>query len=94
MDKVDVAKMVTKENAKKQVNGSVYSNQKGHIDFHSLDELPMKSQGDKTLTEKFSELTNENVELKKKISTLKEVLLNYDDRLKAIEAILDKYGYQ
>lgn len=89
LDNTDFNKAVIKDSPAKKKEGAVYSTKKGKTDFHPLGSLEVKDNI--TLIQQLDELVLLNEELLTKIKTLKDVIMNQEERIQNLEKVVANY---
>lgn len=89
LDNTDFNKAVIKDSPAKKKEGAVYSTKKGKTDFHPLGSLEIKDNV--TLVKLLDEIVSHNEELLKKIKTLKDVIMNQEERIQNLEKVVANY---
>jgi hypothetical protein len=87
--KSDINKMVIKESDNKKQEGAVYSTKKGKTDFHPIGSLEVKDNI--TLVKLLDEIVSHNQELLTKVKTLKDVIMNQEQRIQNLEKVVANY---
>ena len=87
--KSDINKMVIKESDNKKQEGAVYSTKKGKTDFHPIGSLEVKDNI--TLVKLLDEIVSHNQELLTKVKTLKDVIMNQEERIQNLEKVVANY---
>lgn len=85
---------IEKANTKqKKVDGMVYSTMDKTNNFHLLKDLPIGGVAlGEIITNILKTQQETNQKLMEKIETLKDILLNYEERISTMEAKLTKFG--
>lgn len=91
IDTGDINKMEMKDTKMKKTEGVVYGTKQGHTDFHSLESMIIASRDKKSLKEILDTIDSMLEDDKQKIQILKDVMLEFDERLKKAENIISIY---
>jgi hypothetical protein len=85
---------IEKANSKqKKVDGMVYSTIEKANNFHLLKDVPIGGVAlGEIIANIFKTQEDTNQKLMDKIETLKDILLNYEERISTMEAKLTKFG--
>lgn len=78
-------------NAKQKV-GTVYGNKDGVVDFHTLGHLLYKDN--MTLFQYIDKIEKENKEMKRLLEAVRKAELVTNERVKALERAVKKYGLE
>jgi hypothetical protein len=89
LDNTDFNKAVIKDSPAKKKEGAVYSTKKGKTDFHPIGSLEVKDNV--TLFQQLEELLLQNQELLTKVKTLKDVIMNQEERIQNLEKVVANY---
>lgn len=87
--KSDINKMVIKESDNKKQEGAVYSTKNGKTDFHPIGSLEIKDNI--TLVKLLDDIVLHNQELLAKVKTLKDVIINQEERIQNLEKVVANY---
>lgn len=79
-----------KDTSAKQKVGTVYGNVNGVVDFHTLGHILYKDN--MTLFQYIDKIEKDNKEMKKTLEAVRKAELVTNERVKALEKKIDKYG--